>query len=276
MAHRMEKDYYAILGVGPEATEAEIKRAYHRKALEHHPDRNPGDPAAEERFKEATEAYGVLIDPVKRRQYDAWRTAGFDPRRTGGFDYRPEDIFRDVFRGPHAAIFHELMREFSRQGLRFDRPFVHRVFFPGMHGVFFGGVFVGAFNPFSLLRLLFPRPTTERPRVDEASSRGGLLDSLRRALTGQKDIQPVAAPRADAPEACGEDLLYHLAITPEEARDGAEKTILVRTNGRDERVQVKIPPGVRTGQKLRLRGKGHDGPPGARRGDCYIALTVTE
>ncbi|MFQ5893765.1 MAG: DnaJ C-terminal domain-containing protein, partial [Nitrospinota bacterium] len=202
-------------------------------------------------------------------------TAGFDPRRTGGFDYRPEDIFRDVFRGPHGAIFQELMREFARQGLRFDRPFVHRTFFPGMHGVFFGGVFVGTFNPLSLLRLLFPRSAAERPQVEE-THRGGLLDSLRRAMAGQKAAKPVEASRTAAPEARGEDLLYHLAITLEEARDGAEKMILVRTNGRDERVQVKIPPGVRTGQKLRLRGKGHDGPPGARRGDCYIALTVTE
>lgn len=275
MAQRTDKDYYAKLGVGRDATEADIKKAYRQKALEFHPDRNPGDPHAEERFKEATEAYGVLIDPVKRRQYDAWQATGFDPQRTGGFDYRPEDIFRDIFRGPGAGIFHELMREFSRQGLRFDRPFVHRVFFPGFHGVFFGGVFISPLSPLSLLRLLFPRGAAERPRVDEAPQRDGLLSSLRRALAGQKAQAP-ASPRGEAARSSGEDLLYHLSITAEEAMQGAEKTILVRTNGRDERLQVKIPPGVRDGQKLRLRGKGHDGPPGSRRGDCYIALTITD
>lgn len=274
MAQRTDKNYYAILGVGRDATEADIKRAFRQKALEFHPDRNPGDPLSEDRFKEVTEAYGVLIDPVKRHQYDAWQATGFDPRRTGGFDYRPEDIFRDIFRGPSAGIFHELMREFSRQGLRFDRPFVHRVFFPGFHGVFFGGVFFGPFSPLSLLRLLFTRQAAERPRVDEAPERGGLLSSLRRALGGQKTQAP-APPRADATQtASGDNLLYSLAVTAEEATQGAEKTILVRTNGRIERVQVKIPPGVREGQKLRLRGKGYDGPPGSRRGDCYIALTI--
>ena len=275
MAHRMDKDYYAILGVGQEATEAEIKKAYRQKALELHPDRNPGDAEAEERFKEITEAYGVLIDPVKRRQYDSWRAAGFDPRRTEGFDYRPEDIFRDIFQGPASGVFDELMREFSRQGLRFDRPFVHRTFFPGFHGIFFGGVLMGPLNLLSLLRLFLPRETAERPKVKEADKRDGLLASFKRVLTGRKAEQPVRATGGEATQVRGEDLLYHLAITAEEAVGGAEKTILVRTNGNDERLQVKIPPGVREGQKLRLRGKGHHGEPGSPRGDCYIALTIT-
>lgn len=267
MPHRATKDYYAILGVAPEASAEEIKRAYRRKALELHPDRNPGNPQSEERFKEVTEAYGVLIDPVKRRQYDSWRQAGFDPARAGGFDYKPEDIFRDIFSGPGGHIFQELMREFSRQGLRFDKPFMNRVFFPGFHGVFFGGVFVGRLNPFSLFRHLFQAQERSEPRRVEEPKEPGLLSSLKRALTGERQV---TAP------ARGEDLLYHLVITSAEAARGAEKTVLVRTDGRDERLNVKIPAGVRDGQKLRLRGKGHDGSRGSPRGDCYIALTITD
>lgn len=267
MVHRTTKDYYAILGVSPEASAEEIKRAYRRKALELHPDRNPGNAEAEERFKEVTEAYGVLIDPVKRRQYDSWKRAGFDPARAGGFDYRPEDIFRDIFSGPGGAIFQELMREFSRQGLRFDKPFMNRVFFPGFHGVFFGGVFVGRLNPFSLFRQLFQAHQTSTPRRVEESREPGLLSSLKRAITGKRQVPT---------RQIGEDLLYHLVITSAEAASGAEKTVLVRTDGRDERLKVKVPAGVRDGQKLRLRGKGHDGSKGSPRGDCYIALTITD
>ena len=67
---RADRDYYATLGLGPETSEEEIRRTYRRLALEWHPDRNPGNPRAEERFKEISEAYAVLMDPVKRRAYD--------------------------------------------------------------------------------------------------------------------------------------------------------------------------------------------------------------
>jgi DnaJ-class molecular chaperone len=269
VARRTDKDYYAILGIGPDASEEEIKRAFRKKALELHPDRNPGNPESEERFKEVTEAYGVLIDPTKRSQYDSWRRSGFDPRQTGGFDYRPEDIFRDIFAGPGGAVFQELVREFARQGLRFDKPFVNRVFFPGFQGVFFGGVFVGRFSPFNIFRLLLHGPPrqADAQRLED-KPRKGLFSSLRRALSG--------AGEEVADTQRGGDLTYHLVITAEEALQGAEKTILIRAEDRDDKLNVKIPAGVRDGQKLRLRGKGHLGARGAPPGDCYIALTITD
>src|SRR5918996_114739 len=115
---RYDRDYYRILGVPLEATEDEIRRAYRRLALQWHPDRNPGNADAEERFKEISEAYGVLMDRTKRVEYDRVRR-GTGP---GDFHVNREQVFRDLFTDPRAsAIFEELARELTRMGLRVDR-----------------------------------------------------------------------------------------------------------------------------------------------------------
>ena len=97
-----KRDYYEILGVGREAGEEEIKKAYRKLALKFHPDRNPGDKVAEESFKEVGEAYEILNDPQKRAAYDQYGHAAFDPRsragRGAGF-HDPFDLFREVFGG---------------------------------------------------------------------------------------------------------------------------------------------------------------------------------
>src|SRR5512139_1561909 len=90
-------DYYRLLGVSKSATETEIKKAYRKLALQHHPDRNPGDKGAEEKFKKINEAYAVLSDKEKRAQYDRFGSAGFHQR------FSQEDIFRgfdvgDIFK----------------------------------------------------------------------------------------------------------------------------------------------------------------------------------
>src|SRR5688572_10723257 len=104
-----KRDYYEVLGVGKEAGEEEIKKAYRKLALKFHPDRNPGDKAAEESFKEVGEAYEILTDPQKRAAYDQYGHAAFDPRsragRGAGF-HDPFELFREVFGG--GSIFDEL------------------------------------------------------------------------------------------------------------------------------------------------------------------------
>ena len=97
------KDYYRILGVGREASPEEIKKAFRQLALQCHPDRNPGDKQAEERFKEVSEAYGVLIDPEKRQSYDFMRERGPGSSAGPGFRYTQEDIFGDMFRNPGSS-----------------------------------------------------------------------------------------------------------------------------------------------------------------------------
>ncbi|MGD2135938.1 MAG: DnaJ domain-containing protein, partial [Gemmatimonadales bacterium] len=91
----MARDFYEVLGVGREASEAEIKKAYRRLAMQFHPDRNDGDPAAEEKFKEATEAYEVLRDPQQRARYDQFGMAGIGhgpAGGAGGFGFQHVDL----------------------------------------------------------------------------------------------------------------------------------------------------------------------------------------
>lgn len=102
-----KRDYYEVLGVGKEAGEEEIKKSYRKLALKFHPDRNPGDKAAEESFKEVGEAYEILCDPQKRAAYDQYGHAAFDPRSRGrGGFHDPFELFREVFGG--GSIFDEL------------------------------------------------------------------------------------------------------------------------------------------------------------------------
>ena len=98
----MKRDYYEVLSVSRSATADELKKAYRKVAMQHHPDRNPGDKAAEEKFKEAAEAYEVLSDPQKKSQYDRFGHAGVGNNRGGGFGggMNMDDIFSqfgDVF-----------------------------------------------------------------------------------------------------------------------------------------------------------------------------------
>src|SRR5581483_9888610 len=106
-----KRDYYEVLGVDRNADAEEIKKAYRKLAIKYHPDKNPNDKAAEEKFKELGEAYEALSDPQSRAAYDQYGHNAFDPRaRAGGFGrggfHDPTEIFREVFGG--SSIFDEL------------------------------------------------------------------------------------------------------------------------------------------------------------------------
>jgi molecular chaperone DnaJ len=101
----MAKDYYEMLGVKREASAEEIKKAYRKLAVKYHPDKNPGNKEAEEKFKEISHAYEALSDPDKRKQYDQFGDSAFQ-YGTGGFGFHdPFDIFQDVFGGAFGDVF---------------------------------------------------------------------------------------------------------------------------------------------------------------------------
>ena len=128
------KDYYDILGVPKDADTIQIKSAFRRLAFEYHPDKNPGnEQQAAERFKAVNEAYSVLGDNMKRRQYDAYRTGPFAGaaanRNFQGAYSSQEEVFRQAF--ADGSLFDDLNRMFAQGGLRFDADFLNRVFFSG-------------------------------------------------------------------------------------------------------------------------------------------------
>jgi len=178
--------------------------------MKYHPDRNPNKKEAEERFKEINEAYAVLSDKEKRKQYDTFGAEGFQQRFT------QEDIFRGF-------DFDEIYPTFSGKGKA---------------GVQICGSKRGDFGDF------FGR-------------QGGFRD------TGRMPQR-------------GEDVVYEIAISLEEAASGGEKRISYRKNGKVEEVSVKIPRGIASGKKLRLSGKGMEGRNGGPPGDLYLQVSVRE
>ena len=113
-----KRDYYEVLEVAKTASTDEVKKAYRKKALQFHPDRNPGDKSAEEKFKEATEAYSVLSEPEKRQQYDQFGHQAFEGNGGGFGDFSGfEDIFEDIF----GAFFGGAAGGGSRRGGRSGR-----------------------------------------------------------------------------------------------------------------------------------------------------------
>jgi DnaJ-class molecular chaperone len=261
---RTRPDYYATLGLSAEATEEEIRRTYRRLALQWHPDRNPGDPNAEERFKAVSEAYAVLVDPVKRRAYDGTRHGV-----PGGAGPSREDVFRDLFNDPRAsAIFEELGRELSRLGLRVERGDFERTLFGGRVVVTGRLVVVSPFAPARLLwglgRAALRGARGAAAEAPALPPRGGLL--ARAVAAGRRLLGTATAP-------AGGDVTFPLRLTLAEAGQGVRKRVTLRRADGDDEVLVTIPAGTRAGTRLRLRGKGRPLAGGAR-GDAYLVVEV--
>ncbi len=260
------KNYYEILGVDRNCDEQELRKRYRKLAMKYHPDHNPDDPAAQERFKEIAEAYGVLSDAQKRKQYDRFLAyGGTDFRGTNGFSYSQQEIFRDLFNDPQfQQMFRSILDEFQKAGLRSNPTFVKKSFFDGKGGVFLGGLF--------LFGSLAGKVATAKIKEKLPEP-----DSIMRSL-GQKvgKFLGYGGTREElaSEEVESGDLVYTLELTAEEMKFGKIVKIAVPGNKTGESLKVTIPPNSHVGQKLRLRGKGRLTKAG--RGHLYLELALED
>lgn len=261
-----KKDYYEVLGLSRNATADEIKKAYRKLAVQYHPDKNPGNVEAEERFKEISEAYEVLSDPEKRERYDRFGHQAFGPGRGAGFG------------GFQGIDLEEALRTFMGA-------------FGGGGGIFddfFGGG-----------RRRGSRPEANRGsdlRFDlEIDFEEAVFGSRRDLSFGVMDACPdcsgTGAVKGSQKQSCsrcnGSGMMvssngfFHVRQTCN-ACGGTGETIKdpCRTCHGSGRVKaqrtltLKIPPGVETGSRLRVSGKGEGGLRGGGAGDLYVVLHV--
>lgn len=269
----IKRDYYDVLGVSKSASSDEIKKAYRKLAKKYHPDANPGDKEAEAKFKEASEAYAVLSDDSKRKAYDTYGHAAFDPNSAagqasgyGGFDFGSmdfSDIFGDLF------------------------------------GSAFGGDFGGAFGR---------RGTRSRVRSG-ANVQTRVTISFDEAMKGTKKVitipykeecktcrgtgqkpgsSPITCPRCNGQgqivmqQRTMFGMMQSVQVCPE---CGGKGTIIkdkcTSCNGTgynkvSKQIEVNIPAGIDNGQAVRLSGYGEPGENGGERGDLLVVCTVVE
>ncbi len=263
------KDYYQILGVPENASQQQIKRAFRRLAFKCHPDTNPGnEKQAEEKFKEINEAYGVLGDEGKKQQYDFARKGQF-----AGYEYSQQDIFRDTF--SNQATLEELNRMFAQAGLRFDPDFLNRVFFEGSGFMF---QFFGTPGGVSKTAYRFGDQTTYQQSYPEAAIPSYKPSWLERLLskiavkTGKFIVRKLFGLEYEPLLEHNLDQHMEIEISPDEATAGGEKQITYKQGDKSRKLMVKIPPGVKPGTKIRLKGMGKI--ENKKSGDLYLQIRV--
>lgn len=255
-----QKDYYNILELKKDATQKQIRDAYRRMALLYHPDKNRDNPVATDLMKEINESYAVLSDPLKRRQYDALRHVHGS---SAYGQFRQTHSEQDIFRGSDInQIFEDLSRASGFRGFedvfRESYGAGYRTFEFKKQGAF-GRVavscsmrcFVGSFGGGG-------------KGTGRNSKPVGYLGRLIRH--GLKNGKGVERPQR------GKDLQDSIELSPDQARLGGKVRYSCRNTGRE--LFITIPPNMRTGQKLHLKGMGEAGRDGGEAGDLYVAVHI--
>lgn len=260
-----KRDYYEVLGVSKDADEATIKKAYRKLAKKYHPDTNPGDKEAEAKFKEASEAYAVLSDSEKRRQYDQFGHAAFENGGGGGasgFDFGDMgDIFGDIF---GSDIFGSMFgggRSRNNNGPRRGadiRVNVRITFAESVTGTS-KTIDVTLKDPCSKCNGTGAKPGTHPETCSKCGGKGQVVYTQQSMLGMVRNVQPC------------QDCNGTGKIIKEKCPDcygtgyiSSKKTI-----------EVKIPAGIDNGQCVRIQGKGEPGVNGGQRGDLLVAVMIS-
>lgn len=242
-----KRDYYEVLGVNKSATDAEIKKAYRKLAKKYHPDMNKDNPKAEELFKEVTEAYEVLSDKEKRKLYDQFGHAAFDEGAGQG--------------GAYGAGGQGFGSGFGGQGFRggfSGGGGFGNSSFGGFGSGNFGGGGGGSFHFNGNSGDGYQEYYYTGDNLDDIFD--GFFGGSRKGRSRSKD---------------GEDVLAKVEVSFEEAALGADKVIRFRApDGSEQSLQVHIPAGIDSGQKIRLKGKGMPGQNGGGAGSLLLEVTV--
>lgn len=264
-----KRDYYEVLGVSKDADEATIKKAYRKLAKKYHPDINPGDKEAEAKFKEASEAYAVLSDADKRRQYDQFGHAAFEngggggAGGAGGFDFGDMgDIFSDIFGGDiFGGMFGGGGRSRNSNGPRRGadvRVNVRITFAESVTGTS-KKIDVTLKDPCTKCNGTGAKPGTQPQTCSKCGGKGQVVYTQQSMLGMVRNVQP-------CPDCHGTG-----KIIKEKCPDcygtgyiSSKKTI-----------EVSIPAGIDNGQCVRIQGKGEPGVNGGQRGDLLVAVMIS-
>jgi molecular chaperone DnaJ len=265
-----KRDYYEVLGVARNASDEEIKKSYRKLAVKYHPDKNPGDKAAEEKFKELGEAYEVLSDPQKRAAFDQYGHAAFDARRraarggSGGFGgfHDPFDIFREVFGGQRGSGGGSIFDEFFGQQQRDPTGPQHGADLRYDMEISFEEAARGCEKEVTVTKL---------DRCDACAGTGADGEARFRTC-------PTCGGRGQVVASRG---IFSIAQTCPQC-EGAGRIIekpcrTCHGSGQRERtskIMLRVPAGVDTGSRLRSAGNGEAGKRGGPPGDLYVIVHV--